>query len=129
MDRELLFRGQCFERGLWYEGMAVRASEPPYRICAIDIPEKRTRVQVLPETVGQFTGLTDKNGEKIFEGDIVDILCENEEIGVIEWEKDTAQFIVSADGFCASFDNYSGHDLEIIGNIHDNPEMLREGIV
>ena len=125
MDREILFRGKRVDNGEWIYGDRVRSHTKTYIVtCGEAFPD-----EVYPETVGQFTGLTDKNGEKIFESDIVDILCENEEIGVIEWEKDTAQFIVSADGFCASFDNYSGHDLEVIGNIHDNPEMLREGIV
>ena len=76
-------------------------------------------VRVQPETVGQFTGLVDKNGLKIFEGDIVDILCENEETGLIEWDKDTARFIVSSCNFESDFDNYYGTDLEIIGNIYD----------
>lgn len=78
---------------------------------------------VYTDTLGQFTGLTDKNGTKIFEGDIVDILTENEEIGVVDY--DDGGFLVNADGFCVDFHaNINGTDLEVIGNIHDNPELL-----
>ena len=72
----------------------------------------------MPKTVGQYTGLLDKNGTKIFEGDIVDILTENEELGVVVYED--GGYYVNADGFCVDFhQNINGTDLEVIGNIHD----------
>lgn len=81
--------------------------------------------EVDSKTVGRYTGLTDKNGVKIFEGDIVDILAENEEIGTIVF--DEGAFIVSADGFCLDFqNNIDSTNLEVIGNIYDNPELLKE---
>ena len=74
------------------------------------------------DTVGQYTGVKDKNGTRIFEGDIVDI-SRDEERGVIKWDEDTARFIISSDGISADFDNYWGKDLEVIGNIYDNQEL------
>lgn len=131
MNREILFRGKEVSSQKWVYGFYVhvpcgRFGKDEHIIQTISKNGRMaTLYDVNSSTVGQFTGVTDKNGNKIFEGDIVDILCENEETGLIEWDKDTARFIVSAYSFEADFDNYYGTDLEVIGNIHDNPELIK----
>ena len=72
--------------------------------------------------VGQYTGLTDKNGTQIFEGDIVKTRRGN---GVIEWNKSDASFVVFCADSITTRNSLACHkDLEVIGNIHDNPELL-----
>lgn len=74
-------------------------------------------VKVIPETVGQFTGLTDKNGNKIFEGDIVE--SPHGTRGVVEWHRATCAFLVNIG------DDYQTMDdcpYEVISNIYDNTE-------
>lgn len=73
--------------------------------------------EVIPETVGQCTGLTDKNGKKIFEGDIVRIDGKNYEVQYL-----LGQFFVGINMPIA----YKRFDCEIIGNITDNPELIKE---
>ena len=122
--REILFRGKRKLNGEWINGSLLVYGDGDCDICVPDGYDALDKFRVEPDTVGQYTGLTDKNGTKIFEGDIVDILNENEETGVIEWAPGEAMFVISSDGWCASFDNYWGKDVEVIGNIHDNPELL-----
>lgn len=155
MNCEILYRGKGGEGLLWYEGMPVRASDPPYSICAISIPEKRTRVQINPETIGQYTGLTDRNSKKIFEGDIVELFVFRGQIiqmcgafGVsvkpaIDWNYlaseinpvtgcDNSPIFCQNDNFVSLWElmwNYNQEEnmcdvIEVVGNIHDNPEML-----
>lgn len=79
--------------------------------------------EIIPETLGEYTGLTDENGKRIFEGDIVSIIGEDE-IGVVEWDYEDIKFVVIVDNICSDFSHFYGHDLVVIGNVHDNPELL-----
>lgn len=74
----------------------------------------------------QYTGLKDKNGKEIYESDIVYIASEDENAFVL-WDKETARYIIQFNSWCADFDNFYGKELEVIGNIYNNPELLREG--
>lgn len=124
--RKILFRGKGnpkYNDGVWYEGYLTydgedyQIVEPEYGIC------KRT---VLAETIGEFTGLKNKNGNNIFEGDIVRS-TETGELGIVQWYEEHSAFLVwcpspNQVGFlyeCASI-------VEIVGNIHDNRDILKE---
>lgn len=74
----------------------------------------------------QYTGLKDRNGKEIYEGDIVYIMPEDER-GIIRWDNETARYVVIYDNIISDFDNWYGKDLEVIGNEFDNPELLEKG--
>ena len=132
--REIVFRAKRTYNGEWVEGYYIHIPEGEGTY-----DEERHLIQqihnngiigfsvdVIPETVGQYTGLTDKNGKKIFEGDIV--VCELfEETGQIAYHESEAMFVVEFDTWLTDFDHLYGKDLEVIGNIHDNPELLKGG--
>lgn len=128
---EKIFINGKWIKGKWLQGDLLRLS-PKSRLflfteedSIVDFSMKRKRQKrlVYSDTVGQYTGINDKNGTKIFEGDIVEIY-RNEERGVIKWDEDTARFIISSNGINADFDNYWGKDLEVIGNIYDNRDLF-----
>ena len=94
-----------------------------------DLPNKHLKVDVIPETVGQYTGLPDKNGTKIFEGDIcrkfksgdcVSVAWHGTMAGYV-WSKrkENNRYIFDFGDLFRVSDKY-----EVIGNIHDNPELL-----
>lgn len=76
-----------------------------------------------PVTLCQYTGLTDKDGKKIWENDIVE-LPDGEGYFTCEWEEGTARFVMNGDGLTVDFDNYWSYQTEVAGNIFDNPELL-----
>lgn len=146
--RKILFRGKRLDNGEWIQGFLALLGDDYY--IAPDINAYTSMggrgkgrcmmfghyYQVLPETVGQYTGLTDKNGKKIFEGDIIiitpdyyysDDYCISKVYvykGVFCVDYHGDDFDSTALGF---LDDYlPDGDFEIIGNIHDNPELLEE---
>lgn len=74
-------------------------------------------------SVGRFTGLYDKSGKEIYEGDITYVASEDENAFIL-WDTETARYIIQFEGWLADFDNFYGRDLEVIGNIYENPELL-----
>ena len=135
--REILFRGKRIYGDEWVDGSLVRFADGCDFICVqgenMDFLDK---FAVIPDTVGQYTGLTDKNGKKIFEGDIV--LFEDESpsnyeyhdctemrCGVIEYG-DNCFYITNRIAVEMEDLVYNEKlDVEVIGNIHDNPELLK----
>ena len=144
--REILFRGKEKNSGEWIYGDLRHISDGHggYILCIVDNTNGRnndvTGVEVVPETVGQYTGLTDKNGVKIFEGDIVKgIAFSVTTIGVIVWIDEISSFGVrrvnapnpaawenSSILRCVSLNKKDEFAAEVIGNIHDNPELLKK---
>lgn len=121
--REIKFRGKCLDNGEWvYGDLGHRSKVTEYGLSPATTVG---RYDVDPATVGQFTGCHDCDGNEIFEGDIV----KNESAGfcgVIKF-KDSA-FIIDIDKIKGTlFACLQTGSLEIIGNIHDNPELLKGG--
>ena len=138
-----LFKGKRKDNGEWIEGFLLK--ECNHSTCswnlAIEYKTERSGIfayevaEVIPETVGQFTGLTDKNGKNIFEGNI----CRFREwskgdmcwIGKVHYEHQ--QFVISgnknkecANPFTLAMSRFTSENIEIIGDIYDNPELLEE---
>lgn len=134
--REILFRGKRTDNGEWTYGYFVSQGKETYIFeqrevdKGIDLGGYLDCCQmreVAAPTVGQFTGLTDKNGKKIFEGDILDLRCWyvaycgdlNEGFGM------NAGWYHVRDNFESWGELECNRDHEILGNVHDNPELLK----
>ena len=133
--REILFRGKRVDNGEWIYGDAVQF--PTHGIVRIVEQEPSYKdAEVDSETVGQYTGLTDKNGKKIFEADICNInipridggfsrhnkcLCFYED-GMYQFSSYSDIYFCMGNGY--GYPDTCHQNIEVIGNIHDNPEML-----
>ena len=138
MEREILFRGKLEYNGKWiygdllqYENGDVAIFGEKLSSFGCECTEMSKRDRVTPDTIGQYTGLKDKDGNKIFEGDILDYTLfdafgeDHQYKGVVKWIDDC--FI------CDNSDGFNGLawavnqslELEVIGNVTDNPELMK----
>lgn len=132
--REITFRGKRIDNGKFIEGDLINldhhtliATKDMWASNLLDnySKTKTLELEVLPvikESIGQFTGLTDKNGTKIFEGDILKSNYDNI-LFEIKWRN--PMFILSDKNGITRGINYPLTSFEIIGNIYDNPELLK----
>ena len=153
--REIIFRGKRKDNGEWVEGYYARKGVDKdtfkHFICVMTFNVNGntyssmfylTDIEVIPETVGQYTGLTDKNGTKIFEGDILKIIDGKEIIIASVKFGDYNQpdkILKTHIGFYFDIANLVSYrkdigywfgktfsEIEVIGNVHDNPELLQD---
>ena len=133
--REILFRGKKNNNGEWIYGDLSICDDCDPSIYDTQTGNRHFRMgsRVLCESIGQYTGLTDKNGKKIFEGDICQIKgisYIDETPFVIEWNNDWGGWYWRDLDFGSATDSFT-HSIaktsKVIGNIHDNPELLEGG--
>ena len=136
MNDRFLFRAKRSDNREWVEGYYAVARDrkglTQHNILIADNDLGYFKwIVVDPSTICQCTGLKDKNGKLIWENDICIItdgtLDEEDGYFRLDWEIDRAMFEFEGTGICANFDNVSGYDCEVVGNIFDNPELLEVG--
>lgn len=122
MEREILFRAKRIDNGEYVYGYYCEAEMFDHtgtEYFIIEYSCDGTQYHVASATVGRYTGLTDKNGKKIFEGDIIHVVTPTT-TGNYQVKFGYGMFYIGINMPLA----YVRHSCEIIGNIHDNPELL-----
>lgn len=136
--REILFRGKRVDNDEWTEGYLFKIWDRTYLLWGMtgDVPNM---VEVKPQTVGQYTGLTDKNGKNIFEDDIVCLVYGDKMLSTGDVQFDYGVFGVEWTTFKKNkgmvggfgqlhnlrrFDDGLADRIKVIGNIYDNPKLL-----
>lgn len=132
MMREILFRGKQRDNGNWIEGYLIHNEIENTHIPYIGYlfgDDDVDLAEAIPETVGQYTGLTDKNGKMIFEGDIIknEYVEGKYQLFKIIYNETMYRWEVENKYRCCGKLCHVIGSMEIIGNIHDNPELLEEG--
>lgn len=128
--REILFRGKLKSNGEWSFGNLNVSLRGTVIITPDETPIGKYG-QVIPETVGQYTGMTDKNGNKIFEGDIVHCVSKFDSADMVVIFECGQFRMILAEKYHEYQTNIGYYDIncftkEVIGNIYDNPELLEE---
>jgi hypothetical protein len=124
--RDIEFRGKQTDNGEWVYGVPTKDGRGEMVMVEniFECEEYNCRgancLYVDENTVGQYTGLKDKNGTKIFEGDIVLLKGYEEPYQVVF---DESCFLVYSDSVRYAMDNFYDYEIEVVGNIYDNPEL------
>ena len=135
--REILFRGKDSITKSWVYGALVQQQDDLLKEKAFIISYSNYQYgdfseavvhEVDPETAGQYTGFVDKKGKKIFEGDILSIYNSKAFLFAVEWNN---QYVLkcTTNGVSDNIFNVieSPEDVEVVGNIYDNPELIKDG--
>ena len=133
--REILFHGKRVDNSEWVEGDVLQTRYHSGHIEYQIMPQTpvSSAYPVLPETIGQYTGLTDRNGKRIFEGDICKFKRFNDvHIGKVVFNVTTASFIMWYQPIVGAYGEKATQkmllsvcdNIEVVGNIHDNPELM-----
>ena len=140
MNREILFRGKSGDG--WHYGLLTKYGNHKWRV----VKEDNNMVTVKTNTIGQYTGLTDKNGTKIFEGDILQgneyPYCSDGDYNyyaeVIWFDDGCCGFGLCthknpksavrgiSDGNCEWFEDFDSNNWSVVGNIYDNSDLIEE---
>ena len=132
--RAIKFRGKSILTDEWFYGDLVHSADKKRTAILVNDKDSYDECEVDPETVGQFTGLMDKNGNEIYEGDIVG--CHNPRIKhLIFYNEKQGRFMAALNGdiendfvgVCGLDDSRWTGSKEVIGNIYDNPGLLKGG--
>ena len=134
--REILFRGKRVDNGEWVQGDLLQ------NLDCLKIREQEKDIQhiaksfvILPETIGQYTGIN-VGADKLFEGDIIEWVEDYDDnwgdsktyIGrsLVIWDNDNSCWAAKTDTYIQFFNDFSWDRCYVIGNIHDNPELLQK---
>ena len=132
--RTIKFRGKSILTDEWFYGDLVHSADKKRTAILVNDKDSYDECEVDPETVGQFTGLMDKNGKEIYEGDVIG--CHNPRIKhLIFYNEKQGRFMAALNGdiendfvgVCGLDDSRWTGSKEVIGNIYDNPALLQGG--
>lgn len=128
--REYIFRGKRLDNGEWVEGSLIIYDWDNGYVSIYSIEEEMA-FQVDPETVGQWTGFRDNDGDRIYEDDILKMITRvkdgKKRIFTVKWCDECGRWVLPCDTddeLETDFTSFWGYDFKIIGNVYDNPELL-----
>lgn len=142
MNRDIIFRGKRLDNGEWMYGDLMHDNLGGCYIYPLDAENLYTENKVVADTIGQYTGLKDKHGKKVFEGDIVrrrDSAFGYVDTGVVKYDCHLGAFVLEYESYGRTYqgtfkDGFSYNDgkctiegtysYEVIGNVYDNSELL-----
>lgn len=131
INRDKGYHRTEYKNGEWVYGLVTKLYDKRFESLPAEMTNTNgiSGIEIDYETVGQYTGLTDKNGNKIFEGDIFKFINSDNEISYYEvvYSESDCRWIIRQNGiYPDDLDDFVGKYMTVAGNIHDNPELLED---